>query len=149
MGRIWTSRYSNKELRTGNYTAVRISLGTPRWPLGYTLTGAIRELMPWGCKGIEDTSLFKEKYFINLEKAGVACINKQLRCFESLGKDVVLLCYEDIRKGPSNWCHRTMFAEWWLKKTGETILELRDESTFKPEVGVALQQQNIEELSLF
>ena len=32
---VYTSRYSNPELKTGKYTAVRISLGTPKWPIGY------------------------------------------------------------------------------------------------------------------
>ena len=28
---IYTSRYSNPELKSGKYTTVRISLGTPKW----------------------------------------------------------------------------------------------------------------------
>ena len=43
----------------------------------------------------------------------------------SEGKELVLLCFEDIRI-PSDWCHRTVFAQWWAEKTGEIIEELYD-----------------------
>lgn len=32
---LYVSRYANKELTTGKYTPVRISIGTPIWALGY------------------------------------------------------------------------------------------------------------------
>ena len=47
------------------------------------------------------------------------------------GKTLVLLCYEDLRK-PDQWCHRTLFAEWWQKMTGEVINEL-EEADVKPQ----------------
>ena len=129
---ILTSRYFNPELRSGDYTAVRISVGTPRWRLGYTLAGEITELMPWGLRGISDMEIFKTQYTARLDEVGVDRIAAKLRRFESFGKPVVLLCYEDIRKGGDNWCHRTMFAEWWFKHTGEEIDELADNSRFVP-----------------
>ena len=43
------------------------------------------------------------------------------------GKELVLLCYEDVRV-PGDWCHRTVFAEWWAEQTGELIEELYDPS---------------------
>ena len=43
---IYTSRFSNPELKTGKYTAIRISVGSPRWNIGYQIAGAISELMP-------------------------------------------------------------------------------------------------------
>lgn len=129
---IWTSRYSNPELKSGAYTAVRISVGTPRWRLGYNLAGEITELMPWGLREISDMEIFRAKYTARLEEVGVDRIATALRRFESFGKPVVLLCYEDIRKGGDNWCHRTMFAEWWFKQTGEEISELVDNSRFVP-----------------
>lgn len=128
---IYTSRYSNPELRNGNYTAVRISIGTPRWNIGYPLAGEIKDLMPFGLLDVEDSTIFKARYFEMLNKKGVTRIKNQLRHFETLGKPVVLLCYEDIRKGDSNWCHRTMFAEWWFNQTGEKIVELVDNSKVK------------------
>lgn len=125
---IYTSRYSNPELKSGNYTAVRISLGSPRWSVGYIINGAINELMPKGLFGKYDNDkpAFEREYRKILDKYGISLISKKLKEYEALGKDVVLLCYEDIRKGESDWCHRTMFAKWWNEKTGEVIEELFD-----------------------
>ena len=124
---IFTSRYSNPELRSGKYTAVRISLGTPKWTLGYHLDAEMPDLMPFGL--LHKFDLYKDferAYFARLDQKGVQRILSQLQRFESLGKDVVLLCYEDIRKGPDDWCHRRTFAEWWQQRTGEVIPELYD-----------------------
>ena len=131
---IYTSRFSNPELKNGEYTAVRISLGSPRWRVGYVIAGAIEELMPRGIFGIEDREVFRERYFERLDSFGVDRIREKLQNFEAMGKPVVLLCFEDIRKGDWNWCHRNMFASWWMKQTGEVIPELKDESNFKVEL---------------
>lgn len=130
---IYTSRYSNPELKSGKYTAVRISIGTPRWQTGYTIAGAIKCLMPYGLLGTYDNDKlgYEREYRKLIEKAGVSAIKAQLEEYTKLGKDVVLLCYEDIRKGENDWCHRTMFAEWWKEKTGESIEELFDPTTPK------------------
>lgn len=123
---VYTSRYSNPELKTGNYTAVRISLGTPKWPIGYNLDAEMPDLMPFGLLNkFERYEDFERAYFARLNQKGVQRILSQLQRFERLGKDVVLLCYEDIRK-PDDWCHRRTFADWWLKTTGEAIPELFD-----------------------
>ena len=42
----------------------------------------------------------------------------------------MLCCYEDVRI-PNEWCHRLIFTEWWLSKTGEAIPELKDVSPIK------------------
>lgn len=129
---IYTSRFSNPELRSGKYTAVRISVGTPRWQLGYPVSGSIGELMPKGIFGKYETkAAFEVEYRKRLNCIGVAYIRQLLSAFERLGKDVVLLCYEDVRKGESDWCHRTIFADWWKEQTGETIPELPDPSPVK------------------
>ena len=59
-----------------------------------------------------------EGLYSRLNQKGVQRILAQLQRFERIGKDVVLLCYEDIRK-PDDWCHRRTFADWWMKQTGE------------------------------
>ncbi len=129
---IYTSRFSNTELKTGKYTAVRISVGSPRWKVGYDISGAIDELMPKGIFGKYETkAAFEVEYKKRLDCIGVEYIRKLLSGYETLGKDVVLLCYEDIRKGESDWCHRTIFADWWREKTGELISELPDPSPVK------------------
>ena len=44
---LYTSRYKNPELFSGNYTTVRISLGTPKWSLGYIIDVVMPDLMPY------------------------------------------------------------------------------------------------------
>lgn len=123
---VYTSRYSNPELKSGKYTTVRISLGTPKWPLGFNIDAEMADLMPFGLLNkFERYEDFEAAYFARLKQKGVQRILSQLQRFERLGKDVVLLCYEDIRK-PDDWCHRRTFADWWLKNTGEAIPELFD-----------------------
>jgi hypothetical protein len=39
------------------------------------------------------------------------------------GKDLVLLSYENLTK-PGEWRRRKVFAEWWLRETGEVTVEL-------------------------
>lgn len=156
---VYTSRYSNPELKTGRYTAVRISLGTPKWPIGYNLDAEMKDLMPFGLLGkFERYEDFERAYFDRLNQKGVQRILSQLQRFERLGKDVVLLCYEDIRKGPDDWCHRRTFADWWLKNTGEAIPELFDPTPdpSKPRQAVSKRIQetppttfHMEQLTLF
>ena len=124
---VYTSRFSNPELRSGKYTTVRISLGTPKWPLGYSLDAEMPDLMPFGLLNkFERYEDFARAYFARLNQKGAARIQNQLHALEHRGRDVVLLCYEDIRKGPDDWCHRRTFADWWLQQTGEIINELPD-----------------------
>ena len=156
---VYTSRYSNPELKTGKYTAVRISLGTPKWPIGYNLDAEMKDLMPFGLLGkFERYEDFERAYFERLDQKGVQRILSQLQRFERLGKDVVLLCYEDIRKGPDDWCHRRTFADWCLKNSGEAIPELFDPTPdpSKPRQAVSKRIQetppttfHMEQLTLF
>lgn len=126
---LYVSRFSNPELRTGKYIAVRISLGAPKWPLGYEIAGEINDLMPFGLLQINDKALYERKYRERLDRIGIDRIQKQIDAF-GFEKPVVLLCYEDVRD-PSQWCHRTMFAQWLLEQTGEIADELPDPSTPK------------------
>lgn len=36
---------------------------------------------------------------------------------------LVLLCFDDIRK---ELCHRSLFAQWWQRETGENVRELQE-----------------------
>ena len=130
---VYTSRFQNPELKSEKYTAVRISLGAPRWKVGYKIVGAIKDLMPTGLRHIENPEEFCNLYYERLDSIGVDNIRNQIQYYEQIGKPVVLLCFEDIRKGGNNWCHRSAFAKWWQKRTREIISELKDDSTFKIE----------------
>lgn len=130
---IFTSRYSNPELKTGNYTVVGITRGAPKFKLGYTLAGNIFEIAPPGYLFNEyNRERFTGPYFRHMDKVGVALIKRIFAAYElkAQGKPLVLCCYEDVRK-PNEWCHRLVFAEWWKARTGETIEELPDPSPNK------------------
>ena len=130
---IYTSRYANPELKSGDYITVSISTGFPKFRTGYTINLQIKEITPYGVFGVyKEYEDYKREYFKRLDSFGVPAIQRHFdimqRCYE---QDIVLLCFEDIRKGGDNWCHRTMFAEWWLSKTGQVIEELSDPTPYK------------------
>ena len=127
---IWISRYSNKELQSGKYYPVGISIGTPKFPLGYTLRKQCYSLAPKGYMLNMELDRFKPAYYEKLEGIGtdriIDMVEKMNAEARAEGKELVLLCYEDVRV-PGDWCHRTVFAEWWAEQTGELIEELYQE----------------------
>ncbi|MBO6292693.1 MAG: hypothetical protein J6N51_10640 [Selenomonas sp.] len=128
---IYTSRFSNPELSSGNYTVVGIVRGLPRFKLKYERAGNIIDIAPpRELFNIYDRDEFTPPYMEHLDRLGVERISAQLRKYTELGKDVVLCCYEDVRK-PNEWCHRLVFASWWMKRTGQVIPELKDDSPVK------------------
>lgn len=72
---------------------------------------------------------FTEEYYRKLEGIGNDKIINMVMRFEAMaaakGKELVFLCYEDVRI-PEDWCHRTVFAQWYCEQTGEIIKELPD-----------------------
>lgn len=126
---IWISRYSNKELLNGNYFPVGISIGRPRFKLGYTLREQCYSLAPKRYMLNMDIENFKKAYYEKLEGIGtdqiIGIVNNLDERARSEGKELVLLCFEDVRV-VGEWCHRTIFAQWWAEKTGGTIEELPD-----------------------
>lgn len=134
---IYTSRYSNKELQSDKYYPVGISLGTPKFSLGYELRGHCYSLAPKGYMFNLEPEPFKEAYYKKLYNIGSEKIKDMVIRFDKAaqqeGKELVLLCYEDIRI-PSDWCHRSVFADWWAENTGEIIEELIDPTPPKQKV---------------
>lgn len=132
---LYTSRYFNPFIKTNldKLTVVRISVGTPRF-LPYKLAGYIKELAPIGYHRLTDKDEFKKRYIAQLEQVGVDKIAEELDKFEVDGKEIVLCCYEDVRKGGDNWCHRMLFAQWWHQQTGDIVDEVYDPTKFKLEL---------------
>lgn len=146
---LYVSRFSNPELKSGKYTAVRISLGSPKWPLGYTVAGELKDLMPFGLLGKYDSyEDFERAYFQRLNQIGVDRILYQLNRFTFAGRNTVLLCFEDIRC-EGEWCHRTAFAKWWLMQTGEIVDELPDPSAPRKPKQAVTASQNAKQISMF
>ena len=145
---IYTSRYSNPELKTGKYTVVGITRGAPKFKLGYSLACNIIEIAPPGYLFNEyNRDRFTPAYFRHMDKVGPQKVFQILRKYELLGKPVVLCCYEDVRN-PDDWCHRLVFAEWWLKRTGEKIDELPDPSPNKWAKPVEKEPEQPEEVQM-
>ena len=98
---IWISRYSNKELQSGKYYPVGISIGTPKFPLGYTLRKQCYSLAPKGYMLNMELDRFKPAYYEKLEGIGtdriIDMVEKMNAEARAEGKELVLLCYEDVR----------------------------------------------------
>jgi len=124
--RIWTSRFHNRALRERpDLVKVAITVGKPRWPVGFQFV-ELNWLAPYGnLFRIDDRSKFTVAYFQKMDRIGAKAISKRFQEISETngGKDLVLLCYENLTK-PDEWCHRQVFAEWWLRETGEIIEEL-------------------------
>jgi hypothetical protein len=117
---IFTSYYANRELRTGKYTLVGISIGKNRWA---KVDAYLTNIAPtWDMVKLTDQGVYRKTYIERLEMVGVDAIRRSLEDIVS-DKPLVLLCYENLQK-PDKWCHRTIFAEWWKEETGEVIEEL-------------------------
>jgi hypothetical protein len=121
-----TSRYAAREkVLASGLAPVRTTVGAPRFALGYKLAGNVSMIAPSGLRSIEDRAEFEAVYRARLDGFGVdkirAALEDVARAAGAAG--VVLLCFEDL-DDPARWCHRTIFAAWWLEQTGEEVAEL-------------------------
>jgi len=131
--RLYTSRFNNKRLgNTPGLIKVSIAVGSPRWPVGYEWVKC-RCLAPHGPRNLRGEA-YKVAYLAKLDELGVWAIKDNLEMIgleDGGDRAIVLLCYEDVGAGAV--CHRRMFAEWWLRQTGEIVDEL--ESIAGPATG--------------
>ncbi len=151
---IYTARYGNKTLRGEGYYPVGISIGTPKFPLGYELREQCYALAPKGFMLKMEYEPYCEAYFKKLEDIGtdkiIGIVQRLDRKAQEEGKSLVLLCFEDIRK-PEQWCHRTLFAEWWHRKTGEVIEELEEAEPLKQpkKAAMSAEEETNTQITLF
>ena len=68
-----------------------------------------------------DKDAYKTLYLKQLNDLGIEKVQQALTEIAD-GKPVILLCFEKLRS-PEEWCHRTMFAEWYEQQTGQKIVE--------------------------
>jgi hypothetical protein len=122
---IATSCYGARGLIIGSgLSPIRTSIGGPRWPLGYELAGSCEPLMPTRPMLKMDREPYRKMYRDRLALWGVSMIAEMLEALVRPGdRGVVLLCFEGLKK-PGEWCHRSMFAEYWEEKTGQAVREL-------------------------
>ena len=98
-------------------TAVRITLGKP--PAGMSVRHSLDDLSPkgWYFRSKD----FDLHYLAQLERVGVDSIRAQLA---AIPPPAVLLCFEYGPRITAYQCHRRMFADWWMDRTGEEVPEL-------------------------
>jgi hypothetical protein len=122
---IRTSRYANRAaILASGLRPIRISIGAPRWPVGYELAGSLPSLMPTRPMLKMEIGPYREMYLARLEVHGVERIAAELEALQTPeAPGLVLLCFEDLTK-PGEWCHRRIFADYWEEKTGISIPEL-------------------------
>jgi hypothetical protein len=107
---------------------VRTSQGWPRYKLRYELQAYCGLVTPgrWFNPRLGmELGEYEENYRRQLDQHGAAQIAK---AFTALARkhqvpDLVLLCFDNLSR-PGQWCHRSMFADWWLENTGEECTEL-------------------------
>jgi hypothetical protein len=95
------------------------------------LNVAIPELMPSRAMlALDDPAAFLEAYRDQLDRLGAETIRSILDPLRDKheGRTLALLCYENIATpapdGTESFCHRRLFADWWLERTGEQVPEL-------------------------
>ena len=121
---IATSRYQgHSAILASGLAPVRVTVGAPRFRLGFDLAGACTMLAPYGAFGRDlDDEEFAAVYRQRLDRFGVDAIRSELKTLAGDAPGVVLLCFEDVHAGQS--CHRRVFAQWWQERTGEEVPEL-------------------------
>lgn len=116
---------SYKEFRPAMGVPVRSTVGAPRFPLPYPLAYVAGKVTPHSSMLRRPYSEYRSLYLAMLDRRGVKAVVDELFAIRDAADDhrLVLLCFDDLSK-PDAWCHRTMFAEWWLQNTGDTVREL-------------------------
>jgi hypothetical protein len=119
-----TSSY--RQFRPSMGLPVRITLGKPRFRLGYEYE-EIRFLAPTPRIFRLEGEKFEREYKHRLDEIGV---DRLRRIFEERARRcrttrLVFLCFEDVLRG--EYCHRRHFAAWWEAHTGEVVAELDPE----------------------
>lgn len=109
-----TARYTNKNIDPNKHICIRISQRPPRFKLPYKISGVWRNVVPTQeVRNIKEESAYKKAYFGQLDRS-FSFLGRQALFTEAynwVGENIVLLCYEDIRK-PGVFCHRRLLAEW-------------------------------------
>lgn len=122
MTRLATCSYS--EFRPEMGTAVRVSLGRPRWWTTPMPEAAfVPEITPkrWYLHAPQDEYL--TAYDAQLSRYGPETIQARFDAIAAqFGDPLVLLCFENLQTGAQ--CHRTDFRLWWLRQTGQDVPEL-------------------------
>ena len=109
---------------------IRASRGEPKW-FRYQFAAYWESITPTWPRLKMPYDVYRGVYLDRLDQIGVdqlmaerdAIVDQVAYMFPGNERiSLVSLCYEGLRK-PGNWCHRTMFGEWWCENTGEDVIE--------------------------
>jgi hypothetical protein len=152
--KIYTSRYYNPEVATrvagGELVPLGITQGNARF-LKYRLAGNERRLAPdREMLGLHERSVFEPLMRAKLDRLGAEAMDLLHEVSAAhggppwgpdptggarrAGRDVVMLCFEDVRR-PDVWCHRLIVAAWLTEHFGIAVPELEDPSEIKAPKG--------------
>ena len=124
---VYTSRFQEKKLlMDGRLSPVRVTIGPPRFALGYDLDGVMPGLAPTNATfRLKGKPEFRDAYVAQLDELGPLWVLKALadRRAASGGRDIVLLCFEDVLLR-QDVCHRRILADWLAANTGLIVSEL-------------------------
>lgn len=122
--KLFTNRYQEFDTKQG--LPVRSTFGAPRWHLPYDLQYHAHLIQPGAWFNKCSDKEFRARYFAMLDKNGFDKIQAELEniCVKSGQENLVILCFDDVTK--PGVCHRTLFAEYWARYTGERVPELQN-----------------------
>jgi hypothetical protein len=130
--RVWTSRYSNPALVQAHeegYVLARTTRGNARF---FRLPHVrLKQFEPNAYEfSLPDTpeggAEFTRSFLERMDQLGPAGAVAPLVAFQGDAPGIILLCFEDVRKGLL--CHRTLVAEWLTKNTPLLVVEWDDPS---------------------
>jgi hypothetical protein len=128
---LYTSCWQNFDLAGLDVIPVGISRGVPRGALAKRLPYRYRRLMDlapprdlfkdW-IAGTISPDEYTRVYRTHLDSLGPEEVVAQLekKCTDNGGRPLVLLCWCP----PGEFCHRRLWADWYLENTGQGVPEL-------------------------
>jgi len=128
---LYTSHWRNQDLASLDVVPVGISRGVPRGKLANELPYRYKRLPAlfpssdllkrWLASAI-DPEEYTRVYRGYLDSLGPEAVTGQLekKSADNEGKPLVLLCW----CWPGDFCHRKVWADWHLEKTGQEVPEL-------------------------
>lgn len=120
---IYTSYFSRqRKMEIPDAAYMSIAVGNPRYEVPYEIID-FKMLKPFGIFRVYEGEEYRQKYFERLDDYGVDKIRETMLKLSEGHENIILMCHEKDK----NECHRSMFAEWWKKNTGEVIPEWGEE----------------------
>ncbi len=118
--RLYTSRWSNRDLGKLDAQMVAISRGVPRWPLRFRCRRLL-DLAPSSEEFGQPEEEFDKAYLSRMDGMGAHAILDALEVVSG-GKAVVMLCFENVLKDER--CHRRLLAGFLEARAGIEVPEL-------------------------